>query len=428
MQNHHLIVYESRKLKDNEKLYSTYDKEMLTIMHALSKFRQYLVGRKFIVRTDHNSLKYFLRQKDLNERQQKWVSKIQAYDFDLKYVKGKNNVAADALSRKPSIAALCSLSEISADWKCQLLVEYSKNQHACEIMDGIVQDDKYTIVDDVIYYKGRIYLVPESKLKNQILHAFHDTPVAGHQGYAFTHYGAKMDQNFNRFYHGSSQGARERLHEDLPVLQMQEQHPATQQLQDQLMETEIDCVVSIGLYDMMYMPVIRMNHGLVTALVERWHSDTCIFHLSMGEMTITLEDVWRILHIPIRGDLVIEHMVTDGTRYVWGPSVLSHLYRELHEDILLCSEIGTRQSDEAVQSEAGMAEWIKGVCTGGTGEIPVGASVITRLTSVEARVEDCEAEIAARDVQLFAWESELTIVLRDRYDAVERLRELQDRG
>jgi hypothetical protein len=51
---------------------------MLSIMHALAKFRQYVVGEKFIVRTDHNSLKYFLYQKDLNDRQKKWVRKIQA--------------------------------------------------------------------------------------------------------------------------------------------------------------------------------------------------------------------------------------------------------------------------------------------------------------------------------------------------------------
>jgi hypothetical protein len=102
MQNRHPIAYESRKLRGPELLYTIYDKEMLAIMHALAKFRQYLVGAKFVVRTDHNSLKYFLAQKDLNERQQKWVSKIQAYNFDIEYVKGKNNVVADALSRRPS--------------------------------------------------------------------------------------------------------------------------------------------------------------------------------------------------------------------------------------------------------------------------------------------------------------------------------------
>jgi hypothetical protein len=37
-------------------------------MHALAKFSKYLVGHKFMVRTDHNSLKYFLAQKDLKER------------------------------------------------------------------------------------------------------------------------------------------------------------------------------------------------------------------------------------------------------------------------------------------------------------------------------------------------------------------------
>jgi hypothetical protein len=90
---------------------------MLAIMHALAKFRQNLVGPKFVVRIDHNSVKYFLAQKDLNERQQKWVSKIQAYNFDIEYVKGKNNVVADALSKRPSAY---SMSEIYVDWKSHL--------------------------------------------------------------------------------------------------------------------------------------------------------------------------------------------------------------------------------------------------------------------------------------------------------------------
>ena len=71
-------------------------------MHTLAKFRQYLVGNKFVVKTDHNSLRHFLTQKDLNEMQKKWVSKIQVYDFDTEYVKGKINIVADALSRRPS--------------------------------------------------------------------------------------------------------------------------------------------------------------------------------------------------------------------------------------------------------------------------------------------------------------------------------------
>ena len=75
-------------------------------MHALIKFRQYLVGNTFVVKTDLNSLRYFLTQKDLNERQQKRVSNFQGFDFDIEYVKGKNNVVVDALSRIPFISLM----------------------------------------------------------------------------------------------------------------------------------------------------------------------------------------------------------------------------------------------------------------------------------------------------------------------------------
>ena len=58
-----------------------------------------MVGSRFKIKTSHNNLKYFLEQKELNERQQKWVNKVQAYDFEIEYVKGKNNVVADAYSK-----------------------------------------------------------------------------------------------------------------------------------------------------------------------------------------------------------------------------------------------------------------------------------------------------------------------------------------
>lgn len=67
MQKVHPIAFESQKLENTKRLYSIYDKEMLAIMHALAKFRQYLVGNRFVVRTDHNSLQHFLEQRDLND-------------------------------------------------------------------------------------------------------------------------------------------------------------------------------------------------------------------------------------------------------------------------------------------------------------------------------------------------------------------------
>lgn len=65
--------------------------------------------------------------------------------------------------------------------------EYSKNKFACEIMDRQLQDDRYTIIDDVIYYKDRIYLLSGLKLKEKIVRAIHDTPLERHPGYFKTY-------------------------------------------------------------------------------------------------------------------------------------------------------------------------------------------------------------------------------------------------
>jgi hypothetical protein len=54
-------------------------------------------------------------------------------------------------------------------------------------MEGSIQDDRYRVVDDIIYYKYMIYLVPESTLKDNILREAHDAPLAGHQGYLKTY-------------------------------------------------------------------------------------------------------------------------------------------------------------------------------------------------------------------------------------------------
>jgi hypothetical protein len=75
MQDGHPIAFESRKLNKREGLKSTYNKEMLAIMHALAKWRQYLLGSKFSIRTDHNSLQYLLQEKNVVHRTTKMDGK-----------------------------------------------------------------------------------------------------------------------------------------------------------------------------------------------------------------------------------------------------------------------------------------------------------------------------------------------------------------
>jgi hypothetical protein len=90
----------------------------------------------------------------------------------------------DALSRR---SATCSLMEISTDWKSHLLVEYSKNNFTCEVMDGKIHDDRYRVINDVLFYKDRVYLMQDSGIKKKILTAVHDSPLVGHQGFFKTY-------------------------------------------------------------------------------------------------------------------------------------------------------------------------------------------------------------------------------------------------
>jgi hypothetical protein len=93
-------------------------------------------------------------------------------------------VVVDALSRRPSIF---SMTGVSVDWKDHLVMEYAKDQFACQLLDGQVQDDNFKVMNDLIYYKDRIFLVPESAFKAKILQAYHDSPMVGHQGISKTY-------------------------------------------------------------------------------------------------------------------------------------------------------------------------------------------------------------------------------------------------
>jgi hypothetical protein len=67
-QNGFVICYESRKLKEHERHYSTHDLELASIVHALRKWRHCLMGKRFELRTDHNGLKHLFDQPTLNAR------------------------------------------------------------------------------------------------------------------------------------------------------------------------------------------------------------------------------------------------------------------------------------------------------------------------------------------------------------------------
>ena len=98
--------YASRTLTDREKQYSILDKEALAIVYGITKFYQYIYGRKFVLRTDHKPLERILSPrrevpKMAANRLQRWALTLCAFDYDIQYVSGKENILADPLSRLP---------------------------------------------------------------------------------------------------------------------------------------------------------------------------------------------------------------------------------------------------------------------------------------------------------------------------------------
>lgn len=93
------VAYTSRSLNKAELNYPTIEKELLAIVWAVKHFRPYLYGKKFIILTDHKPLIYLFNMKDPSSRLMKFRIALEEYDFDVHYVKGTDNAAADALSR-----------------------------------------------------------------------------------------------------------------------------------------------------------------------------------------------------------------------------------------------------------------------------------------------------------------------------------------
>lgn len=93
------VVFLSRKLLDRETRYSTVEKECLAMKWAIDSLRYYLLGRHFILETDHRALQWLHRMRDANMRLTGWYLALQPYDFTVRYRSGKTNIVADFLSR-----------------------------------------------------------------------------------------------------------------------------------------------------------------------------------------------------------------------------------------------------------------------------------------------------------------------------------------
>jgi hypothetical protein len=97
-------------LNEQEINYVNHDLELAAIVHDLKMWRNYLLGRRFLLMTDYCGLKHLFDQPELNARQARWMALLSVFDFKIKHIKGKENRVADALNRSVKMIHLAAMS------------------------------------------------------------------------------------------------------------------------------------------------------------------------------------------------------------------------------------------------------------------------------------------------------------------------------
>jgi hypothetical protein len=177
------VAFESRKLQPPERNLAPYDRELLALIHALLKWKHLLLGAKLTVHTDQHALKYLLSSPTRTSRQERWLAELMRFMPDIKYVKGSDNVVADALSRRADLASLVLTSLLPS----ALLVE---------VRDTCIKDPaslRLLAQGTLVNREGLLYTVDSDKLfipeslRDKVLLECHGTPVSGHLGFKKTY-------------------------------------------------------------------------------------------------------------------------------------------------------------------------------------------------------------------------------------------------
>nr|GEW28756.1 hypothetical protein [Tanacetum cinerariifolium] len=154
MQDGHPIAFESRKLNETERKYTVQEKEITAVVHCLRIWRHYLLGLRFVIKTDNIAMSYFQTQNRLSPKQARWQDFLAEFDYQLEYKPGKANV--EGLEHDPLAKKIVALAK---DWKTR----------------------RFWLKGDMLFTKGDQLYVPKwGDLRRIILKECHDSKWVGH--------------------------------------------------------------------------------------------------------------------------------------------------------------------------------------------------------------------------------------------------------
>jgi hypothetical protein len=193
------IAYESHLMTPAERNYPVHEQELLAVIHALQKWKMLLLGMKVNVMTDHHSLTYLLKQRNLSRRQARWLEILSDFDIHFEYIKGEDNSVADALSRKEitegdggvtraDIACVASLTELgstlSDSIRTKIMSGYAEDNFCKSVKKVLPLRDDCAEVEGLLVIDGRLVIPDNGDLRRNLISETHIR--LGHLGYLKT--------------------------------------------------------------------------------------------------------------------------------------------------------------------------------------------------------------------------------------------------
>jgi hypothetical protein len=214
------VAFESKKLQETQRNWPTHERELYAIYYCVKTWRHYLQGSPISLTSDHKPLLEIRKQKQLSDKQARWVSYLESFDYNITYKAGELLIGPDALSRRPDhfklvldyLGATVTISElaeavetadrydghnivgdlaITGNWIQTLTDSYKTDQLFLKTEKELAEKSKprspFYISNGLLFFKdrdkpspARLYVPDNSTLRNSIISEVHDLPIAGH--------------------------------------------------------------------------------------------------------------------------------------------------------------------------------------------------------------------------------------------------------
>jgi hypothetical protein len=190
MQKDQSIAFLSKALAKKNKHLFIYE-EFLALIMDVERWRPYLQHKEFTIKTDHKGLCFLEGQLLHSDLQRKAMSKLMGLQFHIVYRQGKENLAADALSRVGHVLAMQGVSEVKPLWLQEMLNSYRTDPISQQLLTSLAvyspDEQGLSLHQGLIRREDQIWVGHNSALRTKLIAVLHDSALGGHSGMMATY-------------------------------------------------------------------------------------------------------------------------------------------------------------------------------------------------------------------------------------------------